>query len=62
MQKPIWENRNQLRLELEPRQCQIHEIQSPAGAVAALADLLLSAMGVDTLLASGGSDDWQNHP
>jgi hypothetical protein len=61
MLKPIGESRNQLRLELEPSQRQIQKIQIPTGAVAALADLLLSAVGVATVLAPGGNDDWQDH-
>jgi len=57
MRKSVWEKRHQLLLDLEPRQPQIDTIQNPTGVVAALADLLLSAMGVNTLLASGGDDD-----
>jgi hypothetical protein len=60
MRKTVWEKYNQLRLELEPNQCQIRKIQAPDGAVGALADLLLSAIGPDTLLASGGNDDRQD--
>ena len=58
MRKSAWGNRNQLVLDLEPRPPQPPlMLQSPQQAVAALADLLLSAMGVQAGPAAGGDNE-----
>ena len=58
MRKSAWRNRSQLVLDLEPRPPQPPlTLQSPQEAVAALADLLLSAMGIQAPAKAGGDNE-----
>ena len=56
-----YHNPAQLVLDLERQTPEPSLMVSPKGPVEALADLLLEALGVESLSTKGGADDRQDH-
>ncbi|WP_085028835.1 hypothetical protein [Ensifer aridi] len=61
MRSRRYQNRAQLVLELERKNCQAPVVRNTKGLVEALADLLLEALEVGGTAKTGGVDEHQDH-